>query len=146
MNWAQQFQIIKEIASKKIATAGGRFSLAQLDRLLGITPGKSRHWDKGQRPSADDLELLARKLGLSPRWLLLREGEPEGETSIPADTGETTAQRLESIERYMLKYNAPDEEVRAAFLAALGVNAKAGTGSADQNIPHAEFDQAGNGR
>lgn len=76
MDWLQQFEIIKDIASKKIAQAGGSFSLAQLDRLLGVSQGKSRKWANGQRPSADDLELIARKLEIPAKWLLLNEGDP----------------------------------------------------------------------
>lgn len=76
--WLDQLEIIKEIASKK-CDEPGPFSLAKLDRLLGLSQGKSRKWANGQRPSADDLEMISRKLGISSRWLLLGEGEPQSD-------------------------------------------------------------------
>ncbi|SHJ76627.1 XRE family transcriptional regulator [Halodesulfovibrio aestuarii] len=75
LDWLEQFEIIKEVASKKIQeNGGGRFSLAKFDNLLGISGGKSRKWAKGQRPSAEDLGRICRKLDLSAAWLLLGEG------------------------------------------------------------------------
>nr|WP_321513117.1 hypothetical protein [uncultured Pseudodesulfovibrio sp.] len=64
-------------AERNLSTLGGRISLTQLDSFLGVTRGKSRNWSKGQRPSADDLETIAYKLGFNPIWLLTGIGDPE---------------------------------------------------------------------
>ena len=43
---------------------------------LGIKRVKVEAWNKDQRPSSHDLELICRKFNLSPRWLLFGEGDP----------------------------------------------------------------------
>jgi len=68
MNWTQQYEIIKELISKKTGENPSRVAVAQ---FLEVTRGKVQAWDTGQRPSADDLETIARKLEISPVWLLL---------------------------------------------------------------------------
>ena len=43
-------------------------------RFLGVSQGKTQHWEKGQWPKADDIELLAEKLGFEYRWLVTGKG------------------------------------------------------------------------
>lgn len=74
MEWTQQFEIIK---NKFLIQEAKKPSVGNLADFLGVSRGKPQAWGKGQRPSADDLETIARKLGFSPAWLLLGEGEPE---------------------------------------------------------------------
>ncbi len=85
MNWSQQFGIIEKIIATRLAESGLKFTLANAAELLGVKIPKLQAWKKGQRPSADDLQLLAEKLGLSPAWLLLRKGTPEAvQGDVPA--------------------------------------------------------------
>lgn len=79
MNWPQQFEIIERILAERLAGNGLKYTLVNAGELLGVKVPKLQAWKKGQRPSADDLEVLAAKLGLSPAWLLLGAGLPQGE-------------------------------------------------------------------
>lgn len=72
--WDQQLQIIKDKSSSRLAKKGVKYSQQSLASLLGVTKGKIQAWEKGQRPSADDLERIGRILGISAEWLLFREG------------------------------------------------------------------------
>lgn len=78
MMWEQQLEIIKEKISKIFSERGESFSQAKAEELLNVSRNKWAAWKRGQRPSADDLEIISRKLGFSPVWLLLGEGEPTG--------------------------------------------------------------------
>lgn len=50
-------------------------------KWLDVSTGKAQAWeDKGQWPSAEDLETLHKKMGFSYRWLVTGEGEPFDET------------------------------------------------------------------
>jgi len=84
MNWPQQFEIIERILAERLARVGLKYTLANAGELLGLKVPKLQAWKKGQRPSADDLELLAVKLDLSPAWLLLGAGLPQGEPAAGA--------------------------------------------------------------
>lgn len=79
MDWPQQFEIIQKIIAERLAKGGLKFTLANAGELLDVKVPKLQAWKKGQRPSAEDLELLALKLGLSPAWLLLGAGLPTAE-------------------------------------------------------------------
>lgn len=82
MTWSKQFETIVEIAKNKFAKDGVPFSHRAMEVRLGLSQGKTQHWKKGHRPSADDLATLAREFSLSPGWLLLEEGEPVKELTI----------------------------------------------------------------
>lgn len=84
MKWDQQFEVITEIAEKYFSKRGLTYSQTAFENLLGLSRGKLTHWKKGQRPSSGDLEMLAKTLGLSPRWLLTGEGNPEGNPPMDA--------------------------------------------------------------
>lgn len=77
--WTEQLKIIEEKIAEKTGARGGQPSAVGMAEYLGqgVTRGKVQAWRKGQRPSADDLEIIARCLGLSADWLLLGEGPPE---------------------------------------------------------------------
>ena len=91
MKWEEQFKIIhnkissalartKLPATNKRASSNRAVTLAthqEIADYLGVKVGKVQAWRKGQRPSADDLEIICRRLGYTPRWLLLGEGPPE---------------------------------------------------------------------
>jgi len=83
--WQQQFEIIKEIASKEMQKAGTVFSISALDRFLNLETKRARYWDRGQRPTASDLVRISDKLGISLRWLITGEGEPH-DSQQPAPT------------------------------------------------------------
>lgn len=79
MNWPQQFEIIEKIIAERLARSGLKYTFVNAGELLGVKVPKIQAWKKGQRPSADDLEILAIILGLSPSWLLLGAGLPQGD-------------------------------------------------------------------
>lgn len=66
-----------------LRASGRDYSFQALATLLGVGKGKVQAWEKGQRPSADDLANIARVLGLRPAWLLLGEGDPESDHVAP---------------------------------------------------------------
>lgn len=76
MIWKQQFTIIEKILASRLAEEGLKYTLTNAGELLGVKVPKLQAWKRGQRPSADDLEALAVKLGLSAAWLLLGAGLP----------------------------------------------------------------------
>ncbi|MHC1701817.1 MAG: XRE family transcriptional regulator [Humidesulfovibrio sp.] len=80
--WKKQYPIIKAKADAALKAEGKSYSLASMAGLLGASRGKVQAWERGQRPSADDLQKMAEVLGLSPAWLLLEEGEPEDMLTI----------------------------------------------------------------
>lgn len=68
-----------------------RFSIAALERHIGISQNMWRHWKNGIKPRMEDVASIARKLGMSPRWLLLGEGEP-----LDKEPGQVEAKRAEA--------------------------------------------------
>lgn len=76
MDWQQQYEIIKKMLAEKLAQSGSKFTFANAAQLLGVKVPKIQAWAKGQRPTGDDLETLARVLELSADWLLLGYGTP----------------------------------------------------------------------
>lgn len=151
MEWTQQYEIIRDKITTALATQGRRFSLQNTADLLGVGIGKVRAWERGQRPSADDLETIGRALGFSAQWLLFREGKPYGEADRPipaasprplATTDQTTrpaageglTQQMEALERLLRKANAPDEDIREGLLSLVKAHRPA-------TYPTAEFEQ-----
>ena len=76
MRWPQQLEIIIDKYCSSELAKDEQFVRSTFAKFLGISTGKAQAWERGQRPSADDLETISRKLGFSPHWLLLGEGEP----------------------------------------------------------------------
>ncbi|MEZ7197044.1 helix-turn-helix domain-containing protein [Pseudodesulfovibrio karagichevae] len=84
MKWLQQFELIKKEFSDSQREKATNASIAS---YFGVSLGKVQAWKRGQRPSADDLEVISRKLGLSPEWLLLGEGEIRRSASYTREDG-----------------------------------------------------------
>lgn len=94
MNWKKQFVIIKKIIAEKLKIHGETFSQTKAERFLGVAAGRMQAWGKGQKPNADDLAILTRKLNLSPRWVLLCEGSPSCAESL---TGKIVGDTLHDL-------------------------------------------------
>lgn len=131
MEWSEQFEIIKEKISADLAKSGTSYSLNRAAAYLGVGIGRVRAWTRGQRPSADDLERIGRRLHLSARWLLFGEGVPEAQAEgearaecpqvsahggSAAEQYDPLVQRMETLDRLMRAANAPDEDIRAALI------------------------------
>jgi len=76
MDWKDSFEIIKKIIAVTLAKEGKKSTIANAAELFGVKPHIYQAWSKGQRPSFDELEHMARILDLSPRWLLFGIGTP----------------------------------------------------------------------
>jgi len=113
-SWAEQFDKIVEIAKRKFAIEGDSFTLKGLESRLGVSQGKSHHWKKGQRPSADDLEAMSREFDLSPRWLLLGEGNPAGADKPCVAPLEPIAQRVDQVARAMREAGVDELKILSA--------------------------------
>ncbi|MFV0347692.1 MAG: S24 family peptidase [Halodesulfovibrio sp.] len=85
-------------------------SVTAFGRDLGLSYGRAQGWEKGQLPNADDLELLSRRLHISPDWLLLGIGEPF------EDRAES-----ESIPPVVPALPVPPEAMQVTGLAQCGV-------------------------
>lgn len=73
-DFSQLYNIIYDIfLNSPHKTEFGESKLG-LARFLGVSQGKTQHWEKGQWPKADDIERLAEKLGFEYRWLVTGEG------------------------------------------------------------------------
>ncbi|MBI9112229.1 S24 family peptidase [Maridesulfovibrio ferrireducens] len=72
--WSKQLEIIAEIATKKLAENGQKFSYAKAEALIGVSKNKWVAWKGGQRPSAEDLAKISKILNISAHWLLFGEG------------------------------------------------------------------------
>ncbi|NJB66421.1 transcriptional regulator with XRE-family HTH domain [Desulfobaculum xiamenense] len=145
MDWSEQFEFIKDKISGHLAENGTAYSLNRAATYLGVGVGKVRAWAGGQRPSADDLEIIGRRLGLSARWLLYREGEAQARPEdVLADGGQPAApqpdalvQRMETLDRLLRAANAPDEVICAALTKLVA--------SADADAaPHPDLAQSAN--
>lgn len=80
--WKNQYPLIKAKADAALKADGKSYSLVSMAGLLDVSRGKVQAWERGQRPSADDLQKMAEVLGFSPAWLLLEDGEPEDTYAI----------------------------------------------------------------
>jgi len=82
LEWSEQYAIIKEKVSTLLRAEGRGYSFQTMATLMNVSRGKVQAWEKGQRPSAEDLATMSQKLGLTPEWLLLGTGESEGSMGI----------------------------------------------------------------
>ena len=89
--WLEQYEIIKNKISDRLAINRRNYSAVNAAALLGVSRGKVRSWEAGQRPSADDLEKMAQILGLRPAWLLLGKGDPESDNVAPVKAKDRSA-------------------------------------------------------
>ncbi len=112
----------------KIKTRAKRVSRGKVAEFLGVTEGKLRAWEAGQRPSADDLQNLVVLLNFTPNWLLTGEGEvflgeeasaqPEAQKETVAVT-DPIAQRLEIATRILKESGASPEVIQQAVMKIL---------------------------
>jgi len=110
----QIIDIIDKEISERLGISQKDLSDQKIENYLGIKAHRIRAWRGGQRPSADDLETLSRKLGFSPRWLLLGEGSIR-ETMNPDDEPKPATpleSELLTLEKILRRANASDEEIR----------------------------------
>lgn len=63
MRWPQQLEIIIDKYCSSELAKDEQFVRSTFAKFLGISTGKAQAWERGQRPSADDLETISRKLG-----------------------------------------------------------------------------------
>lgn len=119
IDWQQQYEIIIKIACDFLSVRTGKMSQQRLADFLGVTKGKVRAWENGQRPSADDLELLARKMRLSPRWLLLGEGYPKESQGGLEDAQLPGTPAAEAMARYKEKQSLQVQPAPAPFAPLL---------------------------
>jgi len=129
-NWAEQYEIIKD----KISSEGGSPSLKGVADRLGVSRGKVQAWAGGQRPSADDLELIGRELGFSAGWLLFGEGPIYREEQGGAKAAAELAYEIKSLGhngtiRRAQVVRGPDEQELGALIE---VHAEAGAGPASE--------------
>ncbi|MEZ6854347.1 helix-turn-helix domain-containing protein [Halodesulfovibrio aestuarii] len=131
----QLFVLIKKLIAEKLHKKRvGRGSIAD---FLGVSQGKVRAWEDGQRPSADDLELLVKLFNFSPKWLLTGKGETflgEETKKMPKKDSKTVAvtdpiaQRLETATRLLKETGASPEVIQQAIMKILDL----------QNEPHTQ--------
>lgn len=121
LEWSQQFEIIKDKMAEILSESGQNFSIAKLAAFLDLKKGKVQAWSTGQRPNADDLELIARKLDFSAHWLLLKEGNPFG-ASVSAEAAPSTTpltelgKELQDIKTTLETVGASETEIKQALL------------------------------
>lgn len=76
-----------------------------------------------QHPNSDGLKTIARKLHLSGHWLLLGEGDPEGQaqpTTPPIEHPvDPFVTRLQEVIRSLHEAEAPNEMIREAIFTFL---------------------------
>lgn len=146
--WLDQLEIIRDRISHAMSLPVASVSQQRIADFLGATKGKVRAWEGGQRPSADDLETIARKLSLSAQWLLLREGDPDGAAqpavASAASPADPIVQRLIETERILRAANAPDETIRQAVFEVLR-GQDAPVNRTDEESAAPEFRKVGNG-
>ncbi|HEU6437769.1 MAG TPA: hypothetical protein VE028_09975 [Nitratidesulfovibrio sp.] len=116
-------EIIREQIARALSIQKAAVNQQHMADLLGITKGRACAWERGQRPNADDLETIARKLYLSGHWLLLGEGDPEGQAQPATPPIEHPVApfvtRLQGVIRSLHETDAPNEVIREAILALL---------------------------
>ena len=103
MDWKNTFEIIKKIIAVALAKEGKKPTISNAAELFGVKPHIYQAWSKGQRPSFDELEHMARVLNLSPHWLLFGAGTPQEDsrsaTFIPEyiEIGDTLKEVIECL-------------------------------------------------
>ena len=77
MSWVGRWKRIEDIAGEYLMAQEKEKSYGNIALLLDTTPKKVKTWARGKPPEYDDLVKMAELLGLSPRWLLFGEGDPQ---------------------------------------------------------------------
>ena len=125
-NKTELFEIIKKKISEITHVKNvGRGRIAE---FLDVNPGRVRAWETGQRPSADDLELLSEKLDFNPVWLLtgrgdvfIQVGESEKAESWQegAPVTDPIAQRMKVATEILKESGASSEVIQQAVMKIL---------------------------
>lgn len=74
--FTEQFSFIEYYAKKKLSERGDVYSQKRAAEFLDTTIGKYQAWSKGQYPSIEELQHLARNFFFNPDWLILGIGSP----------------------------------------------------------------------
>lgn len=75
-NFSQAYKIIYDIFLNQYAQKNIKPTLRGFCDFLGISLGKRQAWDeRGQWPSAEDLEILHEKMQFSYQWLITGKGD-----------------------------------------------------------------------
>lgn len=121
--WPEQLDIIREKIARSLSIRKAAVSQQRMADFLGVTKGRVRAWGRGQRPCADDLEAIARKLHLSSHWLRLGEGDSEDQAQPTAPPIEHAVDpfvtRLQEVIRPLRETDAPNEVIRETIFAFL---------------------------
>lgn len=75
-DWSQSYKILYDYYFDSLLAYEFGKSKLGFARLLGVSQGKTQHWEKGQWPSAEDLAVIAEKFGCDYKWLVTGEGDP----------------------------------------------------------------------
>ncbi|KAF1073918.1 helix-turn-helix transcriptional regulator [Halodesulfovibrio sp. MK-HDV] len=128
-------ELVKERIMKK--TRAKRVSRGKVAEFLGVTEGKLRAWEAGQRPSADDLQNLVVLLNFAPSWLLTGEGamflgEETDAQKEDAPITDPIAQRMKVATEILKESGASSEVIQQAVMKILD----------SQNEPHTQAEEA----
>jgi hypothetical protein len=120
MEWDQQLELIKKEISNHLKSKPTNATVAA---FFAVSLGKVQAWTRGQRPSADDLAAITRKLSLNPAWILLGEGEMFRTEPDPAPLPSLgdVALKVHGLEQAHLGVNpdATEDELLDAILPPL---------------------------
>jgi transcriptional regulator with XRE-family HTH domain len=79
MDWKQRFKIIGKILQKELQERGLKLTYETASKYLETSTATYGRWKAGKTiPNGIELERIAKKLNLSPKWLLFAEGKPKG--------------------------------------------------------------------
>ncbi|MFV0423765.1 hypothetical protein [Oleidesulfovibrio sp.] len=126
--WEEQSKTIKTFFQEHFSSHGKKFSHQALADYLDASKGRIQAWFGGQRPNADDLQMLSERFGFSPKWLLLGKGTPFEQEPAKHTYSKASIQKPETelgkqlaeIEAALRKVGASDEEIRKAMIAHVG--------------------------
>lgn len=75
--YSELFIIIRQFFIQKFPEFGHKPSMKKIADTLGVPWHRVRDWAYGSKPGTSDILLLADTLGLSMRWLLGGDGDPQ---------------------------------------------------------------------
>lgn len=84
-NWSEAYKFVYNIFLQSDFPKEFGANKLGLARCLGASQGKTQKWEKGQWPTASDLEVIALRFGLSYRWLVTGEGDPFGDETASSN-------------------------------------------------------------
>lgn len=117
-DFSHLFEIIYDTFKKSPLVSKFGTAKLSLAKALNVSQGKMQYWEKGNWPSAEDLEAIHKKMGFSYRWLVTGEGTPFDEAEPPhpslsvTEPQTVTEPRLQELERENAELNV---ELRGAL-------------------------------